>query len=93
MSRQNAAVLEAIMAGHSIPHFQNDGGYAVIEIGVKEFMCTGASQPFDHPHIFIDLGHDDEKVCSYCSTLYRYNRTLKAEETNPPGCVYHVKAA
>lgn len=43
------------MAGHSIPHFQNDGGHRVIEIGVKEFMCTGASVPFDHPHIFVDM--------------------------------------
>jgi uncharacterized Zn-finger protein len=81
------------MAGHSIPHFQNDGGHPSIEIGVKEFMCTGASVPFDHPHIFIDMGDDNEKVCSYCSTLYRYNPSLKSEQTNPPGCVFHVKAA
>ncbi len=74
-------------------HFQNDGGHRVIEVGVKEFMCTGASVPYDHPHIFIDMGHDNEKVCSYCSTLFRYNPSLKAEQTNPPGCVFHVKAA
>jgi len=86
--------LEIRMAGHhTIPHFQNDGGHPMIEIGVKEFMCTGASVPFDHPHIFIDMGDDNEKVCSYCSTLFRYNPTLKAEQTNPPGCVFHVKAA
>ncbi|MFB2605745.1 zinc-finger domain-containing protein, partial [Rhizobium phaseoli] len=24
------------MAGHNIPHFQNDGGHRVIEVGVKE---------------------------------------------------------
>jgi uncharacterized Zn-finger protein len=86
-------VSETSMAGHSIPHFQNDGGYPVIQIGVKEFMCTGASVPFDHPHIFIDLGDDNEKVCSYCSTLFRYNPGLKVEQTDPPGCVFHVKAA
>ncbi|MCA1406848.1 zinc-finger domain-containing protein [Ensifer sp. IC3342] len=81
------------MAGHSIPHFQNDGGHQAIEIGVKEFMCTGASVPFDHPHIFIDMGDDNEKVCPYCSTLYRYNPSLKATETNPPGCLFASKAA
>ena len=81
------------MAGHSIPHFQNDGGHRVIEIGVKEFMCTGASVPFDHPHIFIDMGDENEKVCSYCSTLYRYNPSLKATETIPPGCLFANKAA
>jgi uncharacterized Zn-finger protein len=91
--RRNQMARETTMAGHSIPHFQNDGGYPVIQIGVKEFMCTGASVPFDHPHIFIDLGDDSEKVCSYCSTLYRYNPGLKAEQTDPPGCVFHVKAA
>src|SRR5690606_30637936 len=71
--------LEHDMAAHGIPHFQNDGGHAVIEIGVKEFMCTGASVPFDHPHIYIDMGDDNEKVCSYCSTLYRFNDKLHAD--------------
>ena len=81
------------MAGHSIPHFQNDGGYSAIEIGVKEFMCVGASAPYDHPHIYIDMGDDNEKVCSYCSTLYRYSASLHGSETNPKGCNYQVKAA
>lgn len=82
------------MAGHGIPHFQNDGGHQLIEIGVKEFMCTGASVPYDHPHIYIDMGDDNEKVCSYCSTLYRYNPALKAEQTVPEGCIFHdTKAA
>lgn len=81
------------MAGHSIPHFQNDAGHAAIEIGVKEFMCVGANPPFDHPHIFIDMGGDTEIVCSYCSTLYRYNPTLHGGETRPEGCAYHHRAA
>jgi uncharacterized Zn-finger protein len=46
----------AAMAGGSIPHFQNDAGHALIEIGVKEFMCVGANPPFDHPHVFLDMG-------------------------------------
>ena len=79
--------------GHAIPHFQNDGGYSAIEVGVKEFMCTGASIPFDHPHIFIDMGDEVEKVCSYCSTLYRYTPSLKATETVPAGCIFQFKAA
>lgn len=76
------------MAGGSIPHFQNDAGHASIEIGVKEFMCVGASRPQDHPHVYIDMGEDDEKVCPYCSTLYRYSSKLKAAETVPPGCLF-----
>ncbi|MFT4346883.1 zinc-finger domain-containing protein [Bartonella ancashensis] len=77
------------MADHNIPHFQNDNGYKIIEIGVKEFMCVGATQPFDHPHIFIDMGAADEKICPYCSTLYRYNNLLQHDQTNPIGCAYH----
>ncbi len=76
------------MADHVIPHFHNDSGVARIEIGVHEFMCVGARPPFDHPHIYIDLGDEDEKVCSYCSTLYRYSKSLSPTETVPPGHLF-----
>ncbi|MCU0831107.1 MAG: zinc-finger domain-containing protein [Rhizobiaceae bacterium] len=81
------------MAGGSVPHFHNTAGHAVIEIGVKEFMCIGALDPFDHPHVFLDMGADTEIVCPYCSTLYRYNPALAAHETVPPGCLVLDKAA
>ena len=81
------------MSDHVVPHFQNDAGVAMIEIGSKEFMCVGANPPFDHPHVFLDLGSDDEKVCPYCSTLYRYSAKLKATETVPAGCLYIDRAA
>ena len=81
------------MAGHNIPHFQNDGGHRVIEVGVKEFMCTGASAPFDHPHIFIDMGADKETVCPYCSTLYKYNDRLAATESKPSNALWTDAAA
>ncbi|BAT60143.1 zinc-finger domain protein [Variibacter gotjawalensis] len=74
------------MAGHATPHFQNDAGVPVIEIGAREFMCVGASPPYDHPHIFCDMGEDDEIICSYCSTLYRFNPKLDAHTTVPAGC-------
>ncbi|BCH33738.1 hypothetical protein MesoLjLc_56680 [Mesorhizobium sp. L-8-10] len=81
------------MAGGSIPHFQNDAGHPVITIGVREFMCVGADAPFDHPHVFLDMGSDAEKVCPYCSTLFRYDPSLKANETRPEGCIYIERAA
>ncbi|MBO0662205.1 zinc-finger domain-containing protein [Jiella sp. MQZ9-1] len=80
------------MAGHPIPHFQNDAGHATIHVGVKEFMCCGANPPHDHPHVFLDMGDDAEIVCSYCSTLYRYDPALKAGNTKPAGCVYDEAA-
>ena len=55
------------MAQSNIPHFHNTAGHNVIEIGVKEFMCIGASAPFDHPHVFLDMGSGTDVVCPYCS--------------------------
>jgi uncharacterized Zn-finger protein len=81
------------MAGHVVPHFHNDAGVPVITIGVKEFMCIGATAPFDHPHVFLDMGADAEKVCPYCSTLYRFDPALAATETVPPGHLYRELAA
>ena len=65
----------------------------VIEIGAKEFMCIGATPPFDHPHVFCDMGGDTEFICSYCSTLYRYNPELHGDEARPAECAWRVPAA
>jgi hypothetical protein len=32
------------------------------------------------------MGDDNEYVCPYCSTLYRYTPALKANEARPPEC-------
>ena len=81
------------MADHVVPHFHNDAGVPVIEIGSQEFMCVGASVPYDHPHVCRDMGDDHEKVCPYCSTLYRYNPALKATQTEPAGCTFTNQVA
>jgi len=77
------------MADTIVPHFHNDIGVAVIEIGAKEFMCVGAKPPFDHPHVFCDMGDDREYICPYCSTLYRYDPTLAPGAARPPECALH----
>ena len=64
------------MADHAIPHFHNEPGVPVVKVGAKEFMCMGAKPPFDHPHIFIDMGDDGEAICSYCSTRFVYDASL-----------------
>jgi uncharacterized Zn-finger protein len=68
-------------AAHSIPHYHNEPGLPVITIPAREFMCIGALPPFDHPHVFLDMGSDTEIVCPYCSTLYR--RTADAHPGDP----------
>src|SRR4249919_4336408 len=82
-----------IMAEHVVPHFHNDPGVAVIEIGAREFMCVGAKPPFDHPHVFLDMGDDREIICPYCSTLYRQANDLAAGDSRPPECALKDKAA
>ena len=52
-----------------------------------------AAPPFDHPHVFLDLGNDNEIICPYCSTLYRFAADLKAGEARPPECVVRDKVA
>jgi uncharacterized Zn-finger protein len=76
------------MAGSLVPHFCNDLGVAKIAIGVTEFQCMGARPPFDHPHVFLDMGSETEAICPYCSTLYVHDARLAATETDPAGCAY-----
>ncbi|GAB4232677.1 MAG: zinc-finger domain-containing protein [Methyloligellaceae bacterium] len=81
------------MADAIVPHFCNDLGVSRIEIGVSEFQCMGASPPYDHPHVFLDMGDDDEIICPYCSTVYVLNTALKPDESNPPGCLHRDSEA
>ena len=43
--------------------------------------------------ILVDLGNDNEIICPYCSTLYRFATDLKAGEARPPECVLKDKVA
>jgi uncharacterized Zn-finger protein len=84
---------EVIMADQVVPHFQNTSGHDSIAIGAKEFMCIGAHPPFDHPHVFLDMGSEKEVVCPYCSTLYKYDATLAPNESSPSDCTWVPEAA
>ena len=65
------------MAAESLPYFHNQPGVAEVRIGAKKFVCVGELPPFDHPHIFIDMGDDIEIVCPYCSTRFVYDPLLE----------------
>ena len=80
------------MAENVIPHFHNQPGVSVIEVGAREFMCIGALPPFDHPHVFLDMGDDNEIICSYCSTLFRYNPKLDPHDALPEACALREPA-
>lgn len=76
------------MAHTGVPHFHNSDGVAQIEIGAKEFMCVGALPPFDHPHVFLDMGTDNDIVCPYCSTHYVFNSKLAGRAADPASAVF-----
>jgi uncharacterized Zn-finger protein len=75
------------MAAHSTPHFANDEGVDKISVGVRELQCMGARPPFDHPHVYLDMGQDTEIMCPYCSTLYVFDERLGEDESEPKGCL------
>ncbi len=76
------------MADKAIAKFRNDLGIERISIGAREFECIGATAPHDHPHIFLDMGKNEEIVCPYCSTLYVHAPELQANEARPAECAY-----
>jgi uncharacterized Zn-finger protein len=75
------------MTSSPVPHLANDQGVEKIFIGVREINCMGARPPFDHPHVYLDMGDDGQILCPYCSTLYLYDPRLSADESDPSGCL------
>ena len=75
------------MANHTVPHLANDLGVEKITIGVKEFKCMGARPPYDHPHVFLDMGGETQILCPYCSTLYIFDECLAENASEPQGCI------
>jgi uncharacterized Zn-finger protein len=71
------------MAATTVPHLANDMGVEKIFVGVKELNCMGARPPFDHPHVYLDMGEDGQILCPYCSTLFVHDPRLAAGESDP----------
>jgi uncharacterized Zn-finger protein len=72
----------------SYPKFHNEVGVPIVRIGCREFKCIGDKPPQDHPHIYLKMGDAGEIVCPYCSTLFRFDPSLGAQEAYPAGCAY-----
>ena len=80
------------MAATTVPHVANDKGVEKIFVGVKELQCVGARAPFDHPHVFLDMGGDSQTLCPYCSTLFVHDPRLSPGETDPRDCLVSASA-
>lgn len=77
---------------HGTPYFHNDIGVPRVKIGTREFMCMGALPPFDHPHVFLDMGDEAEIVCPYCSTLFAFDPVLAHDAAEPAACAFRTEA-
>ncbi|KAA6404751.1 zinc-finger domain-containing protein [Candidatus Tokpelaia sp.] len=73
------------MIQHSLPCFNSDTGSKEIFIGARKFICAGAAAPFDHPHIALNMAAENEILCPYCSTLYRFDADLPDNQLKPAG--------
>lgn len=80
------------MADAVVPHLANDKGVEKVFVGVKEFKCMGAKPPYDHPHVYLDMGADNQVLCPYCSTLYIHDPRLGPKESDPEGAVIDLAA-
>lgn len=76
-----------------VPYFCNDAGVDTIYIGVSEFKCMGASPPYDHPHVYLDMGVDTQIICPYCSTIYIRDVALDPVSTRPEACLFQGPSA
>jgi uncharacterized Zn-finger protein len=75
------------MAHRHVPHVANDRGVEKIFVGVRELQCIGARSPYDHPHVYLDMGGDSQTLCPYCSTLFVHDPRLSPDETDPKDCL------
>ena len=60
------------MAQLATPKISHDDGASEVFVSVQEFESLGAEPPYDHPHIYLDMGGEDEIICPYCSTRFRF---------------------
>jgi hypothetical protein len=51
----------------------------------------GARPPFDHPHVYLDMGQDAQVLCPYCSTLYIHDDRLGPGESAPENCIVELE--
>jgi uncharacterized Zn-finger protein len=70
------------------PKFHNELAVPEVRIGACEFHCIGALPPFDHPHIYLNMGEQTEILCPYCATRFRFDPALAPAAADPAGCAY-----
>lgn len=70
------------------PKFHNEIAASEVRIGAREFHCIGALPPFDHPHVYLNMGAQDGILCPYCATRFRFASVLDPAAADPAGCAF-----
>ena len=81
------------MASGATPHFHNTMGKTAIDVGAKEFMCIGAKPPFDHPHVFLDMGTASEISAPIARRSTSTTPSWRPTNRFPPQAAWHEEAA
>ena len=55
------------------PITSNDQGRREIAIRARRFVCIGQAPPHDHPRVFLTIRGNNETVCPYCYTKFRFD--------------------
>ena len=71
-----------------LPKFHNEIAAPEVRIGAREFHCIGALPPFDHPHVYLNMGAQADILCPYCATRFRFDPALEPAAADPAGCAY-----
>ena len=75
------------------PHFHNDLGVPEILLGSREFMCIGAKPPFDHPHVFLDMGATTRSSAPIARRSSATGRRSRAGASEPAACLWDDRSA
>jgi uncharacterized Zn-finger protein len=76
--------------GQIYPQLRNDRGVVKIRIGTREFECIGQLPPEDHPHVYLEMGLNNEILCPYCGTLFEFDRGLDAFAAVPADSILNA---
>ena len=53
--------------------------FETIIVDTTHVACDGGNGPLGHPRVFLNMGHDRQVVCPYCSRTYQLAEGAKVK--------------